>query len=54
MSGGVIGGIAAMVIAVVWFVVAYFQFNTIFYYPPILFLIGLFQVGRGLMGGGRH
>ncbi|HVG93067.1 MAG TPA: hypothetical protein VND21_01375 [Planctomycetota bacterium] len=47
---GVLGGIAMMAIAVVWFVVAY-KGGLIFYYPPVLFLIGLFAVVRGLWTG---
>ncbi len=50
-NGGVAGGLLAMVIAVVWFVVG-LQADRIFFYPPILFLVGLGGVFKGLAGGG--
>lgn len=43
-------GIAMMVGAVIWFVVGYMN-GTIFIYPPILFIIGLVSMIKGLMGG---
>jgi hypothetical protein len=39
-----------MIIAVVWFV-AGFAAGIIFYYPPILFLIGLFALVKGIFTG---
>jgi len=45
----VISGIGMMVGAVVWFVVAYQYANRIFFYPPILFFIGLFTMGKGVV-----
>lgn len=47
-NGGIVGGIVAMVIAVVWFVVG-FAAGRIFFYPPILFIIGLVGFIRGLI-----
>ncbi len=47
---GVTGGIIMMVIAVVWFVVGY-QAGRIFYYPPVLFLIGLYALIKGIWRG---
>lgn len=52
LNSGVPGGLAAMVIAAVWFVVA-IQNNYIFYYPPILFVVGLIAFLRGLTGSNR-
>ncbi len=47
-SGGTIGsGILMMVGAVVWFVVG-LACGIIFFYPPILFILGLVQVFRGI------
>ena len=46
-SAELIGGIAAMVGAVVWFVAGYMA-GYIFFYPPILFFIGLAGVIKGL------
>jgi hypothetical protein len=48
--GGVLGGCAAMLVAVVWFVVGLMN-DTIFFYPPILFIIGLVAAIKGLVGG---
>jgi len=47
---GVVGGLAMMGIAVVWFVGG-LAFDIIFYYPPILFVIGLFAFFKGLITG---
>jgi hypothetical protein len=49
-NGGVLGGLVAMVIAVNWFVVAW-QNGIIFYYPPVMFIIGLVAFVKGLFGG---
>ncbi len=45
ISSGVLGGAAMMLGAVVWFVVGWAA-GVIFFYPPILFLIGLFTFVR--------
>jgi hypothetical protein len=50
MRYGVLGGLAMMAIAVIWFVVGLF-FDYIFFYPPILFIIGIVAVVKGLMSG---
>lgn len=47
---GVLGGIGMMVIAVVWFGLGYMA-GIIFFYPPILFLFGLFALFKGLLTG---
>lgn len=47
---GVVGGIAMMVIAVVWFVGG-LMCDYIFFYPPVLFIIGLFALIKGLATG---
>jgi len=41
-------GIGMMVGAVVWFVVGWMA-GRIFFYPPILFIIGLVSLGKGIM-----
>lgn len=48
INAGVGGGILMMVIAVVWFVLGLI-FGWIFYYPPILFIIGLIAFIKGLV-----
>ena len=50
ISMGVVGGIIMIVIAVVWFF-AGLAAGLIFFYPPILFLIGLFALITGLFKG---
>jgi hypothetical protein len=50
IAKGALGGIVMMVIAVVWFV-AGFAVGYIFFYPPILFLIGLYAFLKGIMTG---
>lgn len=47
---GVIGGLVMMGLAVTWFVVG-LMFDRIFFYPPILFLIGAYGFVKGLMTG---
>lgn len=49
VSPGIIGGLAAMVIAVVWFIAGLY-FGWVFFYPPILFIIGLVRFVASLMG----
>lgn len=47
-DGTVIGGIVAMLIAVVWFVGG-LSAGYIFFYPPVMFVLGLIAVIRGLL-----
>ncbi len=50
INKGVMGGVLMMAIAVVWFVVGLY-FDILFYYPPILFVIGLYAFFKGLFTG---
>ncbi|HZY86690.1 MAG TPA: hypothetical protein VFE78_17780 [Gemmataceae bacterium] len=45
-----VGGLLMMLIAVVWFVLGLMA-DRIFFYPPILLVIGLIAVVKGLFGG---
>ena len=47
---GVLGGVIMMVIAAVWFFGG-LAGGYIFYYPPILFVIGLYALVKGIMDG---
>lgn len=47
LSGGVLGGIGMMIGAVAWFVVGLMN-DYIFFYPPILFVVGLVAFFKGL------
>jgi hypothetical protein len=49
INGGVGAGILAMLIAVVWFILGLMN-DWIFFYPPILFIIGLVAFIKGLTG----
>lgn len=51
LGGGVIGGVIAMLVAVAWFVLGLMA-DRIFFYPPILFVVGLVAFIRGLVSGG--
>lgn len=42
-------GVLMMAGAVAWFVIGFFAMNVIFFYPPILFVLGLIQFARGMM-----
>jgi hypothetical protein len=42
------GGVGMMVGAVVWFALGWMA-GRIFFYPPILFVLGIVAVGKGLM-----
>ena len=50
MKKGVLGGVVMILIAVVWFVGG-LAADIIFYYPPILFIIGLVALIKGIMEG---
>ena len=47
---GALGGLLLMVIAIVWFVLG-LMIDRIFFYPPVLFCIGLFGFFKGLFSG---
>jgi hypothetical protein len=47
---GVVGGLLMMAIAAAWFFIGY-SLGFIFYYPPILFLIGVYALIKGLVTG---
>jgi hypothetical protein len=42
------GGVGMMVGAVLWFVLGWMA-GRIFFYPPVLFVMGLVAAGKGLM-----
>ena len=50
MSKGVVGGVIMMGIAVVWFIVGWIA-GWIFFYPPILFVLGLLTFFKGMATG---
>src|SRR4029079_2605600 len=49
-DAGMLGGLAMMAIAVVWFVLG-LACGYIFFYPPILFVLGVIGFVKGLMTG---
>ncbi|MEE8105989.1 MAG: hypothetical protein V3T86_10685 [Planctomycetota bacterium] len=50
IRGGVMGGVLMIIIAAVWFYVGW-QAGRIFFYPPILALIGLYAIIKGMSEG---
>ena len=49
LNGGMAGGALAMLIAVVWFAAGLMN-DWVFFYPPILFILGLIAFIKGLTG----
>jgi hypothetical protein len=49
-DAGVLGGLTMMGIAVLWFVLG-LACGIVFYYPPILFVVGLIGLVRGVLTG---
>ena len=47
---GIIGGIIMIAIAIIWFFVG-LAAGYIFFYPPILFIIGIYALIKGLLQG---
>lgn len=50
INAGVAGGVLMMIIAAVWFFVG-LAADRIFFYPPVLFVIGIGAIFKGLTGG---
>jgi hypothetical protein len=50
LNGGIAAGMLAMLIDVVWFVVGIMN-DRIFFYPPVLFVVGFVAFIKGLAGG---
>ena len=50
MKKGVVGGVVMMVIALVW-IFGRLSAGYIYYYPPILFIIGVVALVKGLVKG---
>lgn len=47
---GVLGGLAMMAIALIWFVLGWMS-GYIYFYPPILFAIGVYALIKGIRTG---
>jgi hypothetical protein len=50
VNSGVAGGVLMILIAVVWFVLGLMA-DRIFFYPPVLFVIGIAAIFKGMFGG---
>lgn len=48
LNGGIIGGSLAIVGSLVWFFGALIFMDTIFFYPPILFILGIVGLVKGI------
>jgi hypothetical protein len=51
-AGAIGGGLLMMIGAVVWFVLGWMA-GRIFFYPPILFIVGICSLVKGIAGLGR-
>jgi hypothetical protein len=51
INAGIAAGAVMILIAVVWFVLGLWA-DRIFFYPPILFVIGVIALVKGLVGSG--
>lgn len=50
LDTGIVGGIGMIVLAIVWFVLG-MQAGRIFFYPPVLAVLGIVAIVRGIGGG---
>ena len=50
INKGVLGGIMMMAVAAIWFIAGY-QAGVFFYYPPIIFAIGIYAFLKGIYTG---
>ena len=48
ISNGITAGFMTMFLAIAWFAIGYFYMDRIFFYPPILFVIGIITAIRGV------
>jgi hypothetical protein len=46
---GVLGGILMILISIVWFFGGYIRLQKIYFYPPFLFLIGVYALLKGII-----
>lgn len=53
LTSGALGGVIAMLVAVVWFFIGLMN-DYIYFYPPILFVCGLGAVMKALMSGDKQ
>jgi hypothetical protein len=51
VSQGVVAGVVMMAVAVVWLVLG-LMLGWLFYYPPILFILGIVRIVRSIANGG--
>jgi hypothetical protein len=53
VNPSILGGIGMMIGAIIWFVVG-LSFNYIFFYPPVLFILGVVAFVKGLVSSGKE
>ena len=51
IRAGAVGGVLMMLIAAIWFGAGYYA-GQIFFYPPVLFIIGAVAVVKGVLDRG--
>jgi hypothetical protein len=50
INAGVVGGIFMMIVAVIWLGLGLMA-DRLFFYPPVLFVLGFIAMIKGLVGG---
>ena len=53
INAGIGGGLAMIIIAIAWFVIG-LAAGYIYFYPPVLLVVGIGAVLKGLAGGGSR
>lgn len=53
VNGGIIVGLLLMAGAVAWFVLGIMFLDRIFFYPPIMFILGIVSVCKGILNLGK-
>lgn len=48
LSGTIIGGVLMIIGAIVWFVVGIAALDRIFFYPPVLLVLGIISIVKGV------
>lgn len=54
IKSGILAGVIIQGVALAWFIYGFFYANIIFFYPPILFIIGFVVLFRGIRNRNQH
>ena len=50
INGAVLSGLGMIAISIIWFIGG-LMFGIIFFYPPILFVLGIISIAKGCLAG---